>query len=249
MLAASKEPSKTAVAGCFHLTVSEGSEPSLSKLPNAFQYKALCQFFMPLPCFRLKVYMLGIGLKQFLLSFFKFQLKQYSCFWITMNKRHAVLPTIKSFQPSPHLALPTLQLRAQPKALATSRSRARTFSAISGKTHPNLAILPALENKTSTAMCLQIQVFEILFLKCTTPHFGLRTQCFVDYCLLHCPKSHATCNQAGRNLTLNKTYLFQIPWLWLLFQQHVVPSIILTRLTAEENKKAQKQPSLINLEI
>lgn len=149
MPAASKKPSKTMDIGCFHLNISEGLESSLSKLPNTFQYKALCQLFMPLPSFRLKVYMLGICLKQFLLSFFffLFQLKQYSCFWIKMKKQHSALPTVKSFQPLPRLALPTVQLRMQLKPLATSGTRARTFSAISRKIHSNLATSPSLENK------------------------------------------------------------------------------------------------------
>lgn len=71
-----------------------------------------------------------------------------------MKKQHAALPTIKSFQPLSHLALPTLQLRMQLKALATSGTGARTFCAVSRKIHSNLATLPALENKTSTGMCL-----------------------------------------------------------------------------------------------
>ena len=106
-----------------------------------------------------------------------------------------------------------------------------------------------MENKTPTGMCLQKQVFKILFLKCSTVHFGCKMWCFVDYCQQHCSESCVRCNQAGSSLTLNKTYLFQIPWLWLLFQQHVALSIILTRQTVETNKMAQKQSGQINLEI
>lgn len=71
-----------------------------------------------------------------------------------MKKQYSALPTVKSFQPLPRLALPTIQLRMQLKALATSGTKARTFSAISRKIHSNLAASPALENKISTGMCL-----------------------------------------------------------------------------------------------
>lgn len=51
MPAESKKPRKTMDIGCFLLDVTEGSESSLSKLPHNFQFKALCQLFMPLPSF------------------------------------------------------------------------------------------------------------------------------------------------------------------------------------------------------
>lgn len=69
MPAASNKLGKTMGTRHIHLNVPEELEPSLPKLPNAPQCKALHQLFISLSGLRLEVYMLGVCLEQLLLSF------------------------------------------------------------------------------------------------------------------------------------------------------------------------------------
>lgn len=69
MPAASNKLGKTMGTRHIHLNIPEELEPSLPKLPNAPQCKALHQLFISLSGLRLKVYMLGVCLEQLLLSF------------------------------------------------------------------------------------------------------------------------------------------------------------------------------------
>lgn len=69
------------------------------------------------------------------------------------------MPTIKSFQPSPRLALPTLQLGTQLKALAATGT-ITPLPAISTEISLSLVTLLALENKPQLVVPTKISFWD-----------------------------------------------------------------------------------------
>lgn len=230
--------------GCFHLNVSEGSESSLLKLPSSFHYKTLCQLFMPLPSSRVKVYMLGICLKQ-LLFFFNFQLKQYSCFWIKMKKavccfaHNKKLSTFASFG-SAHPATGNTN-----QSFGSYWHNNTTFCHLH-KNQPKFSYFTSFGEKTFSWLCYKNKDSGSFSWRVALSI--LRPKCKVLLTTVNSPVLHTT-KQAGA-------------WHWIkhlsltslgsdCFSIARCPSVILTRLNVKTNKKRkeQKPSSLINLKI
>lgn len=142
------------------------------------------------------------------------------------------MPTIKSFQPLPHLALPTLQLGTQIKALAATGT-ITPLSAISTKINLNLATLLALGKKTLSWLCYKNKDSRSFSWRVALSI--LRPKCKVLLSTVNSPVLHTT-KQAGAWHWIK--HLSHIPWLWLLFNSTL--PISNSHQTKCKNKQKEK---------
>lgn len=159
------------------------------------------------------------------------------------RRQCAALPTIKTFQPSPRLALPTLKLGTQLKALAATGT-ITPHSAIPTKINLNLAALLALENKTSAACAYKNRYLWPFSWRVALCIF--RPKCNVLLTTVTSPVLHTT-QQAGASHWIKHLTLTSLGS--GCFSTAHFPSIILTRLIVKTNRKRKEQKSLSQINV